>query len=278
MILPCSPPYCSVLSILLSYIIFVILSKIILSYTFSMISINAIGLVLVISYKPSSVLGIGFSSVWFHDEGTCLPCSIWSITFAISSKFSSSSQSSISTDTVDGPGVLPTLNDFIPSLTSFIHMVSLTVSHMPSSFCNSLYLSYDSLYAVSISSLCSSFFISLVSIFIIFSHVPHLSSTFATPPIHSSKNFTIALATAFSLYSTLSPCSLVDSALVMCCCAWYLCMMLFITGLSRVLSLLLNLSFLLCKFILIFLALSYLCIFPRYSSCNSTHASRFTRH
>ena len=84
--------------------------------------------------------------------------------------------------------------------------------------------------------------------------MPHLISTPTLDPIHVSKKSVMATATSLSPYF-ISP---LLSAHVICCCDWYLCIMLFITSFSMVLSLFSNLSTLLFRLILICFALSYL--------------------
>ena len=134
--LPLIPPYCSLLSILLSSITLFILVNITLSSSFSITSISAIGLVLLMSYSPASDFGRGLSTVLFHVAGTCLPPSIiLSIEFAILSRFSSSILLTISMVIPEGPGALFDLNFFISSLRSSILISCMTVSHILSSAC-----------------------------------------------------------------------------------------------------------------------------------------------
>ena len=92
--------------------------------------------------------------------------------------------------------------------------------------------------------------------------LPHHSFTPTFDPIQSLKYSVIAFATAASPYFMSPP----DSALVMCCCAWCLCIMLFITSFSIFLSGSPNLSFLTFRFFLICNALSYLAFLLRCAS------------
>ena len=135
--LPFMPPYCSPRSMLLSSITVLILEKITLSNSLSTTSISAIGLVLLMSYRPASVLGSGLRSVMFHDTGTCSPSSTMRFIVSASlSRLSSLISFIISIVTPEAPGAFPDLN-FIssrlrsPTLTRFI-----TASHMLRSLCS----------------------------------------------------------------------------------------------------------------------------------------------
>ena len=130
------------------------------SLLISITSINAIGLVLLMSYSPASDFGRGLSTVLFHVAGTCSPRIITLfIDAAILSRFSSLITLTIYIVIPD----LFDLNFFISSLRSSTLTPCITESHILCSACFCSKCLCDRRYATSMNSFVSGSVIWLVS-------------------------------------------------------------------------------------------------------------------